>query len=198
MAKYATMSELKLAFPMMGSASFEVYHRAFCYFCSEIMGNEYVCWAAIQQFKHAPKKRTLVFIADTWFQNGYVGSPTTTDQSILTPINTGSSDSTFKPQDWTALRKRIGDVKAVQTWTGKLRHVFENFDDAKKRAISSNMLDGPEGILEANLNQGIKDRGSPFDTQANIQGSAYYAKSLKEDAPKLKEVTFDTKAMGVW
>lgn len=48
MAKFETMASLAAAHPMMGADKpFAIYHRAFCYWCSQLNGNEYVCWAAI-------------------------------------------------------------------------------------------------------------------------------------------------------
>ena len=196
MAKYKTIGDLKAAVPMMGADNpSKIYNNVFCLFCHELLGNEYACWAAIQQFKHAPKKRTVIFIVDNWLKVSSAAVGMTVNQSILDPINTGSSEAKFTPQDRTALEVRIGKIKSVKTWTGKILNVF---GEKGMGDISSDMLDGVEDLIEKNLNATLKDNNLQIDTSANIQGSPYYADSIITDRPQLQALTFDTKAMGIW
>jgi len=190
------MTELATAHPMMGGTSpYEIYHRVFCYWCSEIMGNDYVCWAALQQFKHSPNKRRAIFIVDNWLRDtGGAVEQESLRQSILEPVNTGSKGSRFTVAKRDATLAKVADLKTVKTWTGKLRNWTNR---ASLGAVQADLLDGMALACEENLTGDVLAK-RVMDSEKNMLGSGYYATGLRTDIPTLTAIGFDTKAMGVW
>ncbi|MGG5809181.1 hypothetical protein [Falsiroseomonas sp. CW058] len=194
MPKYKSMDELATAHPMMAaSPPVETYHRIFCFWCQELMGNEYACWAAVQQFKHAPSKRRAIFIVDTWLKQSDGSIGTSLNMSLLSPINPGSKESKFTISRRQDLLKRVEEIRSVKTWIGKLQHWS---DRGARGAVGSDLMAGIEDVLRENFADVLAAKS--LDTDKVIQGSAYYADSLRTDAPKLTAVTFDTRLMGLW
>jgi hypothetical protein len=171
----------------------ELYHQVFCFWCREIMGNEYTCWAAIQQFKLKPNKRCGIFIVDTWLKAAPASVGQTKDQSILDSINPGSIESRFKPAHRTALQQKSTDLKSVKTWKGKLAN-WSNRGTLGQ--VDAHMLSGMEDAIRENFFDVM--RHTPFDSGQRIQGSAFYAASLRTDVPTMAAIPFSTQAMGLW
>lgn len=194
MPTFKRIQDVALAFPINGSSNpANIYHRAFCLCCQEFVAAEYACWAAVQQFKIAPSKRRAIFIVDTWLRPASAAIGQSMNQSIFDPINSGSIGSVFSVAKRDALLGRIEDIKSVKSWSGKLQHFGER---AERGAVTSDLLSGLEDVLLENLNMMLSNK--PFDSERIIQGSAYYALSLRVDGPMLKAATFDTDLMGLW
>ncbi|MBB4000929.1 hypothetical protein [Aureimonas pseudogalii] len=196
MAVFTSIEQFLAANPtQLSNTKNETYNKLFRFFCSgfNFGGNEFACWASIQQFKKNPSKRLSIFITDTWLADEEMAPADTTDLSILSTINRGSQGSSFSVDSRKKLFEKTDQLKSVKTWHGKI----SNYKTWRTLAsLETKMFDGLEGAVRENMIEIFKN--GAFDTGTVIQANSHYAVSLRKDIPKLQAVTLPTNAMGLW
>ena len=189
--RFSTMTEMAVAFPAFTrEEAAVVWHRAFCFWQQEYNGNEFACWAAIQVYKMRPSKRQATFIGQHWARKSEDKAGESRDMSILAPVNPGSGGQNWSPE---ALRERVEQIAEVKGWMGKLAHKGEV---ATMGATPPDLFAGLEGAVNTNFFDILLR--TPFNSDRDIQPSAHYAVSLRNDLPKMTAAGFYPPMMGLW
>lgn len=188
---FNSMADMAADYPAsVNREAWPIWHRAFCYWQKEYMGNEFACWAAIQQYKKLPSKRQAVFIGQHWLRQADDKAGEDLNMSILAPVNPGSAGARTGAEQ---LRETVAGIASVKGWAGKLTHRAEA---ATLGATPADLFANLEFTVDRNFFDVL--RAKPFDVRRDLMGQGCYAESLRRDVPLIDAAGFHSESMGLW